>query len=143
MLGLCLRARRWHDDRAPWHQTGREHAQEALKRRAEAELWRTHVEMKAVELQAALLEQRSILTWGPVALEVLRPCRAVAEKSRRCARWHVLTTMLRVTQTGRLDEAALLQIQRGIKQLNVSEISDRQITCKIVECARLEPEPLC
>jgi hypothetical protein len=83
MLGLCLRARRWHDDRAPWHQTGREHAQEALKRRAEAELWRTHVEMKAVELQAALLEQRSILTWGPVALEVLRACRAVAVRRRR------------------------------------------------------------
>jgi hypothetical protein len=39
--------------------------------------------MKAVELQAALLEQRSILTWGPVALEVLRACRAVAVRRRR------------------------------------------------------------
>lgn len=101
--------------------------------------------MKAVELQAALLEQRSILTWGPVALEVLRACRAVGVRGkacrrnlRRCARWHVLTTMLHVTQTGRLDKAAVLQLQRGIKQLNVSEHSDRQIACKIAECARLE-----
>jgi hypothetical protein len=99
--------------------------------------------MKAVELQAALLEQRSILTWGPVALEVLRACRAVAVNSRRCARWHVLTTMSRVIQTGRLDKAAVLQLQRGIKQLNVSEHSDRQITCKVVDCAHLESEPVC
>ena len=35
-------------------------------------MWRKHVEVKAVQLQAVLLEQRSILTWGPVALEVLR-----------------------------------------------------------------------
>ena len=47
------------------------------------------------------------------------------------------------TQTGRLDKAAVLQLQRGMKQLNVSEHLDRQITCKIVECARLERELLC
>jgi|NorSeaMetagenome_1021524.scaffolds.fasta_scaffold34588_3 hypothetical protein len=56
----------------PLHQLGREHAQTALKRQAEADLWRKHVEVKAIQLQAKLLEQRSILTWGPVALEVLR-----------------------------------------------------------------------
>jgi len=41
-----------------------------LKRRAEADLWRQELEIKTTRLQATLLEQRSMLIWGPAVLEV-------------------------------------------------------------------------
>ena len=67
----------------------RNQAEKTIKREAEASAWRQQLESRAIMLQAKLLEQHIILKWGPTSL-----------------------------QTGRLDKAAVVQLQQGIRELD-------------------------
>ena len=94
------------------------------KRKAETDLYTKQIEIKAIQLQATMLEQKCLLTWGPVALEVQLGCwhGVFVFCTQRPVECFVCNVAFNL-QTGRLDKEAIIHIRDGIRTLNVSTFS--------------------